>query len=173
MSHRTVLHATPWCTLVSLPAPDGSPYYMLESADYVCVVATARDRLLLVRQFRTVVGRVTLELPSGHVEAGEEPAAAARRELLEETGYRADRLELMGVLAPDVGRLANRMWCYFAPDAAEPALGVTLEPGVSLETVAIREGIAAAGNGTIDHALHLAAMFLAVAQGKISLGHPA
>lgn len=168
MSERTLLHSTPWCNFVSIPAPDGKPYFLLEVGDYVGVVATSQDRLLLVRQFRPVVGRVTLELPSGHIEPGELPEAAARRELIEETGYTADEIHLMGVLAPDVGRLANRMWCYHAPDAIPPATPVTLEEGVELETLSIGEGLAAASNGTIDHALNLAVMFLAVSQGRLS-----
>jgi len=170
-SERTVHHATPWCTLVSSPAPDGKPYYMLEVADYVGIVATSRGRLLLVKQFRPIAGRVTLELPSGHVEAGENPEAAARRELLEETGYTASEMQLMGVLVPDVGRLTNRMWCYHAPDAVPPSTPVALEEGLELETPAIAEALAAFSSGAVDHALNVAVMFLAVSQGRLPL-HP-
>ena len=66
------------------------PFYMLELPDYVSVIAlTPARELLLVRQHRPVVGRETLELPSGHVDPGERPEDAARRELLEETGFDA------------------------------------------------------------------------------------
>jgi ADP-ribose pyrophosphatase len=60
------------------------------------VVILARDeegRVLAVRQYRAALDREILELPAGRVEAGEGPEAAARRELEEETGYRAERLE--------------------------------------------------------------------------------
>ena len=98
----------------------GAPVHItpLQTKDYVSVVAVTEDgRLLLVRQFRPAVGRMTLELPSGHVEPGETPEQAARKELLEETGYLADTFTLLGNLSPDTGRLGNRMWCFFAKGA--------------------------------------------------------
>src|SRR5262249_31008303 len=107
---------TPWFSVSTVRLDDGQPYYMLDLPDYVSVIAvTADGRMIFVRQYRPVVGRDTIELPSGHVDAGESPEAAGRRELLEETGYVAGEMQLMGTLVPDVGRLANRMWCYFAP----------------------------------------------------------
>lgn len=54
----------------------------------------APDRILLIRQFRYAVGRFLWELPAGLVEPGEPPLKAARRELEEETGYRAERWRL-------------------------------------------------------------------------------
>lgn len=167
---RSVLFESPWCTLVSRPAPDDKPYYMLELADYVAVVAlTAEREMVLVRQYRMVVGRDTFELPSGHVDAGETPETAARRELLEETGMAAERLELLGVLVPDVGRLANRMWCYFAADVRRVAAPLETGEGITVVTVSEREAMAMAGDGRMDHALNLSALFLAVSQHKVTL----
>jgi len=148
----------------------GEPYYMLDVADYVSVVArTPGGQLVLVRQYRPVVGRDTLELPSGHVDAGEAPEDAVRRELLEETGMVAGNVELLGVLTPDVGRLTNRMWCYFASDVTPAGGDVELEDGVVPVEVSASEAMAMATDGTIDHALNLAALFLAVSKRKVSL----
>jgi 8-oxo-dGTP pyrophosphatase MutT (NUDIX family) len=147
---------------------------MLELQDYVAVVAvTPQRQVLFVRQFRPVVQRHTLELPSGHVEQNESPEDAARRELLEETGYVARRLELLGTLVPDVGRLANRMWCYFAADVRPSDGAPQREEGLSLIELPEREALHCASNGTIDHALNLAALFLALTVGKLSLGNAA
>lgn len=166
----TTIFESPWCTLVAKPDPHGRPYYMLELADYVSVVALTPDRhLVLVRQYRPVVERVTLELPSGHVDAGETPEEAARRELLEETGFTAGDLELLGTLVPDVGRLTNRMWCYFAPDVVPAAAPSAIEEGIELSIVAERDAMAMAGDGTIDHALNLAALFMAVSRNRVRL----
>lgn len=56
------------------------------------VVAIANDgRIAMVRQYRYPVGKVTLEIPAGKLDAGEEPLVCAKRELKEETGYVAER----------------------------------------------------------------------------------
>jgi ADP-ribose pyrophosphatase len=160
---------TKWFRVVARSQSHGEPYYMLELQDYVSVVAvTPARQLLLVRQFRPVVQRQTLELPSGHVEAGELPEDAARRELLEETGHVAHRLELLGTLVPDVGRLANRMWCYFAADVTPSGGTPEREPGVSVVELPEREALRHVSDGSIDHALNLAALLLALTRGRLS-----
>jgi ADP-ribose pyrophosphatase len=167
-ARRTLLD-TRWFKVVATPLTGGDAYYMLELPDYVSVVAITPSRdVLLVRQFRPVVERETLELPSGHLEPGESPEHGARRELLEETGFTATHLELLGTLVPDVGRLANRMWCYFAADVRPSPEAHDREHGVRLVVVPEREALRCAADGTIDHALNLAPLFLALASGRLS-----
>src|SRR6267142_2166931 len=82
--------------LKSLPQPDGSTRLreIVEHAPGAAVVAVDAERLvLLVRQHRPAVNADVLELPAGLVDPGEEPIDCARRELQEETGYAAGRLE--------------------------------------------------------------------------------
>src|SRR5262245_13219912 len=149
---------TPWFKVVARNQPGREPYYLLDLPDYVAVVAvTAERRVLFVRQFRPVVQRYTIELPSGHVEPNESPEDAGRRELLEETGFVAQRLERLGTLVPDVGRLANRMWCYFAADVKPGAGIVDREEGISVIELTEKEALVRASDGTVDHALNLAA----------------
>jgi len=167
---RKPVFDTKWFRVVEESQESGDPFYMLELPDYVSVIAlTPRRELLLVRQHRPVAGRETLELPSGHVDSGEQPEAAARRELLEETGFDAPNLELLGTLIPDVGRLANRLWCYFAADVRPSTSRHEREPGVALVQLPEREALQRATDGTIDHALNLAPLFLALATGRLSL----
>jgi len=166
---RQAVFATKWFRVVAEAQPGGDPYYMLELADYVSVIAlTPARELLMVRQYRPVVRRHTLELPSGHIEPNETPEDAARRELLEETGFEVAHLDLLGTLVPDVGRLANRMWCYFAADAQPSARAHDREPGVSVVALPERDALARAADGAVDHALNLAPLFLAVASGRLS-----
>jgi 8-oxo-dGTP pyrophosphatase MutT (NUDIX family) len=161
---------TRWFTVLEEDQPGGDPYYMLELPDYVSVVAlTPAREMLLVRQFRPVAARDTLELPSGHVDPGETPEAAIRRELLEETGHVATQLDLLGTLVPDVGRLRNRMWCYFAAGVRPADAPHQAEAGVTVVSVPERDAIRMAMDGTIDHALNLAPLFLALAGGRLSL----
>jgi ADP-ribose pyrophosphatase len=171
MMNRTVVFSSSWCRLVAEPQATGDPYYMLDVPDYVAVVArTAEGRILLVRQHRPVVGHDSIELPSGHVDTGETPEAAARRELFEETGAVADNLELLGTLVPDIGRLTNRMWCYFAADAKIVTDHLDAEEGITRLSVTEQEALAMASDGRMEHALNLAALFLAVSRRRLLLG---
>src|SRR5262245_23235841 len=166
--------ATPWFELVARRNPSGAqgdPYYFLSLPDYACVVATTEaGDFVLVRQFRPALDRVTLEIPSGLVDREEPPEQAARRELMEETGYQAERMIWLATLTPDTGRLSNRIWCYYAPGVSRVA-GWREEPGVEpvlYAPEAMRAGIL---NQEFDHALHVAAVLLAAWKGELkSLG---
>ena len=168
VSASTTIFESPWVRLVARPATSGEePHYVLESADYVCAVCLdeAGD-LVFVRQFRPAVAGMTCELPAGTVDPGEEPAAAAARELYEETGYRAASMQLLGCLWPDTGRLGNRQWCYFAHQATRDP-GHAGEAGV--EVVHVRPAPLAelmAEHGFCP-ALHCAALALAREGGLI------
>lgn len=83
----------------------------------VCVLALDRqDRVLLVRQFRYPYREVLRELPAGKLEQGEEPAAAAIRELKEETGAVAGEFRFLGELYPSPGYCGEIIHMYLARD---------------------------------------------------------
>jgi ADP-ribose pyrophosphatase len=71
-------------------------------------------RILLVRQYRHATGQSLWELVAGHIEPGERPARAARRELEEETGYRARRFRRMIEFFPTPGFVSERMVTFLA-----------------------------------------------------------
>jgi 8-oxo-dGTP pyrophosphatase MutT (NUDIX family) len=168
---RSVVFSSPWCRLVAESSHGEEPYYFVEVDDYVTVIArTVGGTFLLVRQHRPVTGGPCIELPSGHVDPGETPEQAGRRELLEETGMIAGAMELLGVLVPDVGRIRNRMWCYFAADVV-CATGAVRETGIDVLEVGEPALLAMATDGRIEHALNLSALFLAVRHGRVR-SHP-
>jgi 8-oxo-dGTP pyrophosphatase MutT (NUDIX family) len=92
-------------------------YFMLEFRNWASAVAvTADDQLVLVRQYRHGIGRVTLELPSGEVDNGESAMAAAMRELREETGYVAESAVFAGEVSPGPSRNTNIMSTFVMRD---------------------------------------------------------
>ncbi len=166
ITNRRIEYSTPWFQLVAKQtAGESAPYYALRMQDYVAIVATTPlGELVLVRQFRPAVERHTLELPSGHVELNESPEQSARRELAEECGFAAPRMELLGALLSDTGRHENRLWCFWAPGVKPTDARHTPEPGlerVLVPRTKIRELLL---DGGFDHALNLAALMLAVAK---------
>jgi 8-oxo-dGTP pyrophosphatase MutT (NUDIX family) len=92
-----------------------SPYHVVEVADWVNVVAISdAGNVILVEQYRHAVKRVLLEIPAGHVDPKEDREAAARRELLEETGYGEGTWHMLGALHPVASRFANQVHSYLA-----------------------------------------------------------
>ncbi len=95
------------------------PFFILDSLDWVNIVpVTPEGNLVLIRQFRHGTASVIWEIPGGMVDAADEPPEqAARRELLEETGYEADDWELLGKVHPNPAIQNNRCHTYLALNA--------------------------------------------------------
>jgi 8-oxo-dGTP pyrophosphatase MutT (NUDIX family) len=148
-------------TMESPETGDPHPFYRIESPAWVNVVAlTPRDELVMVRQFRQGSRELTLEIPGGIVDPGETPAQAARRELLEETGYGAERLESLGSINPNPALFGNRCHMQVAL-GCEPRTairnGPTEETVVELLPLSRLQATVRAGG--IDHALVVAALY--------------
>ena len=106
---RRHLYENPWFAFrvdeVRLPSGEVIEYGILESGGFASVVPVTEDGdVVLVRQWRQPLGEFTLELPSGGVDVGEDPREAVQRELLEETGYRAEGLERLVSVHTSTGR---------------------------------------------------------------------
>lgn len=158
---RKIAFTTPWFDVVAKQTSnDTQPFYALRMTDYVSVVAfTKADELVLVRQYRPVVERYTIELPSGHVEANETPQKAAERELEEECGL-VGTMKLLGTLISDTGRNENRLWCYLAQEVLPANPRHVAEIGVQRLFVPRNEIGALIRESRLEHALDLAALML-------------
>jgi ADP-ribose pyrophosphatase len=166
-----VVFSTKWFQILARKSPGSSdPHYVIDTTDFVSlVVLNTENKLLLVRQFRPAVNRMTLEVPSGHVEAGETPEQTAHRELLEETGHVVEKFEFLTAVYPAIGRFTNKMWCYFAANA-RPTNDSKHEVEAGVELVSYDGSIRAlVGNEEFCSSLGHAAVFAALARGHISL----
>jgi 8-oxo-dGTP pyrophosphatase MutT (NUDIX family) len=135
-------------------------FYRIDSPDWVNVIPlTPEGQVVMVHQFRHGLRDVTLEIPGGMIDAGETPEGAAARELLEETGYRARRLEALGSVNPNPALFGNRLFAYVAHGCervAEVANESTEETVVEL--VPQRELRRLLREGRVDHGLVMAAL---------------
>lgn len=102
---------------VSVRLPNGriANRDILRHPGAVAIVALTDDgKIVLVHQYRTALEQVMLEIPAGKLELGEDPATAAARELLEETGYMADRIAYLGPMSPAPGYSDELLHLYMA-----------------------------------------------------------
>lgn len=136
-------------------------FYRLESPDWVNVVPFTVDRsVVMVRQYRHGSDTMTLEIPGGIVDPGETPAQAARRELLEETGYGEGSLTRLGDVSPNPALFGNRLHCFALRDVV-PVAEIANEgfEETAVELVPWAEVPARIRSGEIDHALVITAFY--------------
>lgn len=141
------------------------PYYVLDYPDWVQVIAIdAEDNLVVIRQYRHGIGRLTLEIPSGCVDpADADPIAAAARELREETGYASETLTHVGTICNNPANQTNNIFIVLAEGArrvAGQSLDESEEIAVELMPVAKAREIALAGG--FDHSAQIASLLIAL-----------
>lgn len=116
-------------------------------------------RVVLIRQYRPIVGTVIWELPAGTIEAGEAPEACARRELVEEAGYEAGRLESLGEALADPGLTDERIHLFVARDLREAPRALDADELIEVSPVPLARAYRMADAGEILDAGTLVALY--------------
>jgi ADP-ribose pyrophosphatase len=127
LQRRELFNAPPWMRLAveDVRLPSGRvlrDFYSIELPEFAVIVAqTASGDIVTEYQYKHGVGRMSLTLPAGLLDDGEDPLACAQRELLEETGYVADEWHSLGQFVVDGNRGCGRAHVFVACDARQVA----------------------------------------------------
>ncbi len=140
-------------------------FYRLKFKDWVNVVPVTSDgQVVMIRQYRWGIGSETLEIPGGTLDSfEEEPLAAVRRELAEETGYDSEKIIYLGKV--EVNPAIQDNYCHFflalgAARRGEQELDSTED--ISLELVSLKEIIPLINSGKIRHSLAIQSLLYAL-----------
>jgi ADP-ribose pyrophosphatase len=139
--------------------PGGARREIVRHPGAAAAVVLLGDAVVLVRQLREAVRRVLLEVPAGTRDvAGESPEETIRREIREETGYVATRLEPLGSILTTPGFTDERIELYVAWVDDPP--GEPEEEGIEVVVVPFTKAVAMAEDGRIEDAKSVAALLL-------------
>lgn len=137
----------------------------------VCVLPLLAEgasvRVVFVRNERFTVGRRLLELPAGTMEAGEAPTACAGRELIEETGYRAERLEALASFYTTPGMTDERMHAFVASGLSHVGQRLEEDERMTVELVGVAEALEMAAGGAIEDGKTALTLLLAARRGVL------
>lgn len=134
-------------------------YVAIEAPDWVMTIPVLRGQFVMVRQWRHGEDRVTVEFPGGVADRGEDPAETARRELEEETGFRAGKITHLGTLSPNPALFKNHFHCYLAEELEQTgAQHLDEDELLRYELWPVEKVLAEFGGAQMTHALMGAAL---------------
>ena len=134
-------------------------FIRMQFGDWVNGIALTEDRqVVMIRQWRPGLDAVTLEVPGGAVDSGEDPADTIRRELAEETGYTGGELTHLGSVNPNPALLTNKLHMYLIEgvrDSGTRSLDETED--IAVELMSLQRVGELIATGEIQHAMVLSA----------------
>jgi ADP-ribose pyrophosphatase len=135
----------------------------------VVIIPQLEDsRLLLIEQYRFAVGATLLEFPAGTLELGEAPLACAKRELIEETGYRAEHWRALGVTYPSPGYCDEQQHLLMATGLVPEHAAADEDEILEVKGLTVQEVERAIADGSLVDAKSIAAYARATLQGVLS-----
>ena len=147
-----------------LKTPDGreTKFDIIEhGGSAVIIPLDAEGNLLFVRQYRHAAGGDLLELPAGTLDEGELPEVCAAREIREETGYAAGKMEKLGEFYLAPGYSTEFMVVFLATELTYDPLEADADEFLSVEKIPVAEAIERSERGEVPDAKSLAALWLA------------
>lgn len=147
----------------SVRESDGAefPFYRLQNTDWVNIIPiTKTGEVVLIEQYRHGIEEITLEIPGGMVDEGEDAEVAAVRELVEETGYQPKETVFLGKCHPNPAIQGNWVYHYLAIDCEkhhEPEFDAT--ESVHTTLVPLEDIQKLITGGKITHSLVIAAFY--------------
>ena len=138
--------------LLDVRLPDGKEARreIIRHPGAVAIVAIdTAGKVLLVKQFRSAAGKTLLEIPAGTLNPGEVPLSCALRELQEETGFRADKLEPLGGIYTAPGYTTEFIHLFYATGLSESRLDADADEFIEVERVSMAEALAMIDRGDI------------------------
>lgn len=122
------------------------------SGSAVIVPVFADGTVALVRQYRHAAGKYLLEIPAGRLENGEDPRTAAMRELEEEIGVTAAKIELISEFYVSPGFLTEKMFVFLATELTETAQNLEHDEMIEIERLALKNALELISDGAIEDA---------------------
>jgi ADP-ribose pyrophosphatase len=116
------------------------------------------QKVVLIRTYRYAIGQYLYELPAGTLEEGEDPLNCAGRELLEETGYLAGRLQPLLTLFTSPGILSEKMYVFTAYDLQHSETALEEGEDITVHAVALEEAVEMIRDGQIQDAKTVAGL---------------
>lgn len=153
-----------WLERVRLPNGSESELEVIRHQGASAVVPlTAEGNVLMLRQYRHATGDYLLEVPAGKLDHGtEDPEACAHRELEEETGFRAGKLESLGWIWTTPGFADEKIWLYLATELVPGHQNLEADEVIELVEMSLERAVEMALNGEITDSKSICALLRAV-----------
>ena len=155
---KTVVFTVNETTSISPKGEEGH-YIIMDAPDWVIVIPEIDGNFLMVKQWRHANNSLSIEFPGGVINPGEEPAVAAKREMEEETGYRAEKLTYLGNANPNPALMKNRVHFFAAENLKKIGLQhLDADEFVEFMEIPCAEVYEKIGSPEYPHALMMAAL---------------
>ena len=148
---------------VKSPKTDNThPVWVMDAPTWVNIIPITKEKkVIMIKQYRFGSQEISLEIPGGMVDAGEDAQSAATREMKEETGYESEEVHATGKISPNPALMSNHTYSYVAYNVKKTG-DQQLDNMEDIEVleVDLNQIPTLITNGEIDHSLVVSAFYL-------------